>query len=423
MSNKKKVGSTTKSKDCSGFTSSSIVHDLVRRFVDAVRRFLACLATTRQQEQQRSEQSKKENAKTTSTGTTVANDNNNNNVVQVYILLGQSNMLGMGAVHGRDRDGTLEHACYVKKLYPYLIVNGDNTDNNSDDASLPQWTTSTTVRNVRVMNGGKQGEMHVYHNEFMTVRGDTIGPELGIGHVLEQAAAAVAASDNPQQQQQQPIMLLKSCIGNRSLGWDLLPPGSPQYQYEDQIYAGYGDSPASWPANAPQPPPDPRWHAGIQYDMDIQNCKTVLADLDKYYPDATRYRVAGFFWWQGDKDRYDAAYSSRYELNLVRLIRQVQAEFDAPDAKFVLATLGQTAVETAKGTERQLLDAMMAVSDPEKHPDLEGQVATVYAHPLSKGGASNSHYNGNAETYMNVGQAMGQAMVDLTNGFAQPKTG
>ena len=31
-----------------------------------------------------------------------------------------------------------------------------------------------------------------------------------------------------------------------------------------------------------------------------------------------------------------------------------------------------------------------------------------------RGGASNSHYNGNAQTYMDVGEAMGKAMVELT---------
>jgi hypothetical protein len=40
-------------------------------------------------------------------------------------------------------------------------------------------------------------------------------------------------------------------------------------------------------------------------------------------------------------------------------------------------------------------------------------VATVYTHPLSKGGQSGSHYGGHAETYMNVGEAMGAAMVKL----------
>jgi hypothetical protein len=32
---------------------------------------------------------------------------------------------------------------------------------------------------------------------------------------------------------------------------------------------------------------------------------------------------------------------------------------------------------------------------------------------LSHGGASNSHYGGNAETYMDIGEAMGKAMVEL----------
>jgi len=53
-----------------------------------------------------------------------------------------------------------------------------------------------------------------YKNDWLTAADTkTIGPELGIGSVLGEALDA-------------PVMLLKSCIGNRSLGWDLLPPGS-----------------------------------------------------------------------------------------------------------------------------------------------------------------------------------------------------
>jgi hypothetical protein len=48
-----------------------------------------------------------------------------------------------------------------------------------------------------------------------------------------------------------------------------------------------------------------------------------------------------------------------------------------------------------------------------KYPDFKGNVAAVCTHPLSKGGSSGGHYGGNAETYMNVGEAMGQAMVGL----------
>jgi hypothetical protein len=47
------------------------------------------------------------------------------------------------------------------------------------------------------------------------------------------------------------------------------------------------------------------------------------------------------------------------------------------------------------------------------YPEFKGNVATVYSHPLSKGGSSGAHYGGNAETYMNVGEAMGRAMAEL----------
>jgi len=211
-----------------------------------------------------------------------------------------------------------------------------------------------------------------------------------------------------------PIMLLKSCIGNRSLGWDLLPPGSPRFEFGDKTYAGYKESPRSWPTGKSKPDPI-NWYAGKQYDDDIANAKSVLRELDKFYPDASEYKIAGFFWWQGDKDRYEEAYATMYRRNLVALIKQLRKEFDAPDAKLVLATLGQTSLQNAKGNEKLILMAMLAVDGRfGQYAEFSGNVSTVYSHPLSKGGASNSHYGGNAETYMNIGEAMGRAMVALS---------
>ena len=104
----------------------------------------------------------------------------------------------------------------------------------------------------------------------------------------------------------------------------------------------------------------------------------------------------------------------QYETNLVHLIRTLRDEFKAPSAKFIVATLGQTAKETAEGNEKWILEAQLAVDGTSgKYKEFKGNVATVYTHPISQGGASNSHYNGNAQTYMDVGTAMGQAMVKL----------
>ena len=312
--------------------------------------------------------------------------------VKVYILLGQSNMLEMGRVAG-DKDGSLENAIKNRGLYPYLV---DETGN---------WTVRQDVRNVAVMGSGGPGKTQVRKNDWLQVNGSKIGVEIGIGHYLGQLHDG-------------PVLILKSAIGNRSLGWDLLPRESASYEFIDPkdgktyIYAGYGQSPLRWEKGTE---PEPiGWRAGLQYDGDIARAKEVLDKLGTYYPGATAYEIAGFFWWQGDKDRYNSGHSQKYELNLANLIVQLRKEFNAPNAKFVCATLGQTDKDNASGTEKDIIEAQFAISDPDKHPEFKGTVATVYAHPLSKGGASNSHYGGNAETYMNVGEAMGKAMLELS---------
>ncbi|MHC5027652.1 MAG: sialate O-acetylesterase [Planctomycetota bacterium] len=310
--------------------------------------------------------------------------------VQVYILLGQSNMLGFGKIKGEE--GSLEHAVR-NGLYPYLV----------DDAG--EWTERTDVRNVRVMGSGASG-MRRFNNEWMTITGGKIGPEIGIGHHLGEAVDA-------------PVLILKSCIGNRALGWDLLPPGSEGFEFTDDdgvtwVHPGYKGSPERWRKGTE--PEAIGWYAGAQYDGDISRAKQVLAELDEHYPGATSYEVAGFFWWQGDRDSRSAALASRYEHNLVNLIKQLREDFDAPHAKFVCATLGQTE-KGATDNGGRLLDAMLAVDGTSgTYPEFKGNVATVYTHPLSRGGSSGGHYNGNAETYMNVGEAMGKAMVELLEG-------
>ena len=311
--------------------------------------------------------------------------------VKVFIIMGQSNTLEMGKVKG-DKEGSLEYAVKNEKLYPFMVDGAGN------------WTTRKDVRNVHVAGSGGPGKTRNMRNDWLTVSGSKIGIETGIGHQLGTAL-------------DEPVLILKSSTGNRSLGWDLLPPGSPSYEFTDPksgktyVYAGYGQSPDKWEKGTEPKPIG--WKAGIQYDGDVARAKDVLKNLDKYYPGATEYEVVGFLWWQGDKDRYNEGHAAMYEKNLNNLIAALRKDFNAPKAKFVCATLGQTSKENAKGNEKLILDAMFAISDATKYPALKGDVATVYTNPLSMGSASNGHYGGNAKTYMNVGLGMGKAMVEL----------
>src|SRR5512136_941700 len=70
--------------------------------------------------------------------------------VKVFILLGQSNMVGMGKIAGGD--GSLENAVKEKKKYPYLVDEAGN------------WIERQDVRFVRVMQG-----RGMLNNDWMTV--------------------------------------------------------------------------------------------------------------------------------------------------------------------------------------------------------------------------------------------------------------
>lgn len=310
--------------------------------------------------------------------------------VKVFIIMGQSNTLEMGKVAGADKDDTLEGAVKKDKMYPFMV----------DEAGA--WTVRKDVRNVGIMQKGDSG--NVYRNDWLTVSGNKIGIEQGIGHKLGDAI-------------EEPVMILKSSIGNRGLSWDLLPPGSESWEFVDPkdnktyVYAGYKQSPARWEKGTTPTPIG--WYAGKQYDDDVANAKKVLSELGTYYPGATKYEVAGFIWWQGEKDCGDAGHSAQYEKNLINLIAALRKDFEAPNAKFVLGTLGE-ATKDSTGNTLTVYQAHMAVDgETGKHPQFKGNVSTVYTNPLSMGGSGNGHYGGNAKTYMNVGAAMGEAMAKL----------
>ncbi len=319
--------------------------------------------------------------------------------VKVFILLGQSNMVGLGRISAEGKagpEGSLEHAVKSKMKYSYLVDEAGN------------WSERKDVRFVRMMQG--DGLMN---NEWLGIKGGTIGPEFGIGHRVGDAVDA-------------PVMILKSCIGNRALGWHLLPPGSTRFEEGGKVYAGYRDAPDSWAKGTEPSPPVIKegtitlkgdqpagWYAGKQYDDDTSDTRKVLADIGKHYPDAKTYEVGGFFYWQGEKDAGNPVWAAHYEKNLVQLIKALRKDFNAPSAPFVLGTMGESA-KGGGGNGGKILEAHLAVDGTSgRYPEFKGNVATIYTNPMAQGGSGNGHYGGKAEVYMDVGEAMGQAMVKL----------
>ncbi|MFK7851686.1 MAG: sialate O-acetylesterase [Akkermansiaceae bacterium] len=285
--------------------------------------------------------------------------------VQVFILMGQSNMLGFGNA------GQLKGSAAEK--YPYLV----------DDAG--DWNVRKDVRNVFYCMGKQR------YNDWLTAENGNgsgkFGPEIGIGNYLGEAMDA-------------PVMILKSCVGNRALGWDLLPPSAVGTGAKGGSYQGDSES-SNRKVSEEVKAKNGGWYAGLQYDQDVGAAQDVLKNLSTYYPGAKEYEVAGFFWWQGNAEGKGNV--ETYDKNLAFLFNDLRKDFNAPNAKFVCATLG----EHDKGAT--LSQKMFNFAELSEFKD---QAAVFYSKPVSKGG-SGGHYGGDAETYMNVGEGMGKAMLEL----------
>jgi len=293
---------------------------------------------------------------------------------------------GLGWVGRTDIPGTLYTLVKKEGKFPHLVDDQGN------------WTVRNDVIYKGVISAVAQGPLTA------GIQGNTIGPELQFGHIMGYYY-------------DEPVLLIKASIGNRSLGWDYLPPGSERFTFEGRTYAGYKDTPASWVEGEPKQPVN--WYAGKQYDDCVAAVHDVLDNFDELFPQYKDqgYEVAGFVWWQGHKDG-NAAHASRYEQNLVRLIKCLRQEFNVPDAPFVLATIGFGGWEM-QGPHLTVANAQLAVSGEKgKYPEFKGNVLTVETRgfwrdvsvsPRNQG----YHYNRNAETYMLVGDALGRAMVKL----------
>jgi hypothetical protein len=158
-----------------------------------------------------------------------------NKPVKVYILSGQSNMVGQGEISPLGTAGTLE-----------TITRNENKFPNLRDGAV--WAVRNDVRYRGVIASTGNALLTPGQGGSAT----TIGPELGFGQVMGYY-------------HDEPVLIIKSSDGGKSLGGDFLPPGSVQYTVGSTTYAGYGDSPQSWPAGT-TPVIEPASYGGVQFD-------------------------------------------------------------------------------------------------------------------------------------------------------------
>lgn len=281
--------------------------------------------------------------------------------IKVFILAGQSNMVGAGFVKADPKQnqgkGSLEQLtkdAATAERYKHLVK--DNGD----------WVTRDDVM-IHYLD--RKGPLTVGYGSGP----DRIGPELGFGHVVGDAY-------------DQPVLLIKLAWGGKSLGADFRPPSSGG-------------------------------EVGPFYKEVIQRSKAVLDNIGKEFPelDGRKYELVGFGWHQGWNDRINQAFNDEYEKNLANFIRDVRKEFGIKDMPFVIAETGMSGANEKHPRALSLMKAQAAVAE---HEEFQGNVAFVGTKEFwrEKEESPNGqayHWNCNAETYYLIGEAMGKAMLTL----------
>ncbi len=293
--------------------------------------------------------------------------------LKVYILAGQSNMVGQGIVEGEDTPGTLEH-CIAhgdKKKYAFL------TDGEGEIAEQ---------EDVWIYFENKAGEVLTGNlTAGYGVKAGFVGPELSFGEQIQRQAG-----------EGQQILLIKTAWGGKSLGKDFRPPS-----------AG-GET-------------------GFSYKETVRITHEVLQNLKKHYPkyDAkSGYEIAGLAWHQGWNDRGNKKFISEYTANLAHLIKDLRKEFKS-DFPVVVATTGMPTKRDAIAGKLDVVHpierAQLAIADFKRFPEFKGNVAVVDTKSYCKdiklspipSGGQHYHWNKSAETYLEIGFGLAKSFASF----------
>ncbi len=317
--------------------------------------------------------------------------------VKVFILCGQSNMVG----HGKAEEGAnpeffnqpKEDQKKNEKKIPREIKGGEGSLRYMVEHEPKKYGPKGTEPLVDEKGGwlvNRDVSVYSYCDKstkkgYLTIgyganNPTWIGPEYGFGWVVGRSIKGQS-------------LLIKVSTGGTSLKVDWRPPSAVTQRGGE---------------------------VGPRYTQMVEMVKKVFGNLDEEFPElkGRKYEIAGFGWHQGFNDVVNKGFGDEYEQNLVDLIRDVRKEFDQPKLPFVIATTSMFPPKTPRNSVEL---AQLAVADAAKHPEFKDNVFTADARPFwrdetispSKFGY---HWNHNGPTHYEIGRSMGEGMVKLMSG-------
>jgi len=158
---------------------------------------------------------------------------------------------------------------------------------------------------------------------------------------------------------------------------------------------------------------------GYMWPHMINTVRGVLDDLGGVFPEykGRDHEIAGFGWHQGYNDRVDKTAIPQYRDNMADFIADVRSEF-GDKLPFVIATTGMGMPGDKTHPSWDLVRAQEAMADFGLYPDHEGNVAVVDTVPMYRDRSESPstmvhHWNHNGVAHYEIGAGMGRAMLKL----------
>ena len=289
------------------------------------------------------------------------------NKVKIFILAGQSNMVGQGEINPIGTPGTLAYTYNNDPVTYAHLKNGSNWAVR-DDAWIWYNRDGTLVKGGLTTGYGADA--------------NNIGPELQFGHAMGIHYG-------------QKVLLIKTAWGGKSLQTDFRPPS------------------AGWDFDVPGKAGD----KGYYFTEMLKDVIDATVNLQTHFPaynPADSFEFAGFAWHQGWNDLVSTSASAEYEANMEKFIKDVRLAVGVPNLPFVIATTGQSDPITYSQVEL----AQLKMEDFTKYPAFNGNVSVVDAKgfwiPVSASPADEGyHWNRNAKSYYMIGDSLASEMLGL----------
>ena len=377
-------------------------------------------------------------------------------VLRVFVLAGQSNMVGTGVVGernettGQEKNGTLLHQTY---------------DLRTADLFAPVWDRYQwkTLDNMNIWFNGvgyqfkKDAEGHLLSHRPSVIPGKAgvdasygpltigyggggpvsrmgvIGPELGFGFGLQEALVSG-----------EKVLIVKNAWASTFLSDHFRPPSSCRGQHGQLSIrqAMRCNSTFSGP-NTPV--------AGPLFTTLVSNVERLLDDstLRSMFPEFMKgvrhIQLSGFGWLHGWQDGLDAESTAEYEDNLVHLIQDLRVAWQSPDLPVCITVPAFPTVQQPGGARScfgsmaasglckrkcqlhhkqcrrmEVVMSQHAVANTTRHPELQHVVSmetwSFWREPKdSPAPTEYHHYSGNAETFYLIGRAMAFGMLHAMN--------